>query len=219
MSDLTIAMPKGRLFEKSIKIIEEMNIISNPADFDILSRKLIYEDKVKNNSFLLAKPKDVPAYIEHGAADIGITGKDVIMEHDKNLYELLDLGFGSCKLVVAVPEESGIEKVEDIPEHSRIATSYPGITRRYFNKLGIQVDIIYLSGSVELGPQVGLSDLIVDITSTGTTLRKNNLIPIAEIMDSSARLVVNNVAYKAKHDEIKKMLDWGKNNEKLELSI
>ncbi|MGM0410310.1 MAG: ATP phosphoribosyltransferase [Bacillota bacterium] len=219
MSNLTIAMPKGRLFEKSINVIKDMNLISDPSDFDILSRKLIYEDKEKNNRFLLAKPKDVPAYIEHGAADIGITGKDVIMEHDKNLYELLDLGFGSCKLVVAVPEKAGIEKVENIAEHSRIATSYPGITKRYFNKLGIQVDIIYLSGSVELGPQVGLSDLIVDITSTGTTLRKNNLIPIAEIMESSARLVVNNVSYKSKHGEIKKLLDWGRNNENFELSI
>lgn len=219
MSNLTIAMPKGRLFEKSINVIKDMNLISDPSDFDILSRKLIYEDKEKNNRFLLAKPKDVPAYIEHGAADIGITGKDVIMEHDKNLYELLDLGFGGCKLVVAVPEKAGIEEVENIAEHSRIATSYPGITKRYFNKLGIQVDIIYLSGSVELGPQVGLSDLIVDITSTGTTLRKNNLIPIAEIMESSARLVVNNVSYKSKHGEIKKLLDWGRKNENFELSV
>ncbi len=219
MSNLTIAMPKGRLFEKSINVIKDMNLIRDPADFDILSRKLIYEDKEKNNKFLLAKPKDVPAYIEHGAADIGITGKDVIMEHNKNLYELLDLGFGSCKLVVAVPEKSGIEKVENIAEHSRIATSYPGITKRFFDKLGIQVDIIYLSGSVELGPQVGLSDLIVDISSTGTTLRKNNLLPIAEIMYSSARLVANNVSYKSKHDEIKKLLDWGRKNENYELSV
>jgi|SRR6056297_178987 len=219
MSNLTIAMPKGRLFDKSVDIVSNMDLINNSADFDILSRKLIYKDEEKNNNFLLAKPKDVPAYIEHGAADIGITGKDVIMEHNKNLYELLDLGFGACRLVVAVTEKSGIEEVENIPEHSRIATSYPGITRKFFEKLGIQVDIIYLSGSVELGPQVGLSDLIVDISSTGTTLRKNNLVPIAEIMESSARLVVNNVSYKAKHDEIKKLLAWGKKNEDLELSI
>jgi len=219
MSNLTIAVPKGRLFDKSIEIIANMDLIADNVDFDILSRKLIYEDKVKNNNFLLAKPKDIPAYIEHGAADIGITGKDVIREHNKNLYELLDLGFGSCDLVVAVPEQSGIENVENIPEHSRIATSYPEITRRYFNKIGIQVDIIYLSGSVELGPQVGLSDVIVDISSTGTTLRKNNLVPIAKVIESSARLVVNNVSYKVKHNEMKKLLAWGKNNENLELSI
>ena len=219
MSNLTIAVPKGRLFDKSIEIIANMDLIADNVDFDILSRKLIYKDEIKNNNFLLAKPKDIPAYIEHGAADIGITGKDVIREHNKNLYELLDLGFGSCDLVVAVPEQSGIENVENIPEHSRIATSYPEITRRYFNKIGIQVDIIYLSGSVELGPQVGLSDVIVDISSTGTTLRKNNLVPIAKVIESSARLVVNNVSYKVKHNEMKKLLAWGKNNENLELSI
>ena len=219
MSNLTIAMPKGRLFDNAVKVISKMNLISDTNDFDILSRKLVFKDKKKANKFLLAKPKDVPAYIEHGAADIGITGKDVIMEHNKNLYELLDLGFGSCRLVVAVPENSNIENVEDIPEHTRIATSYPEITRRYFADLGIQVDIIYLSGSVELGPVVGLSDIIVDISSTGKTLRKNNLRPIAEIMNSSARLVVNNVAYKVKHDQIKKLLNWGKKNEDLEISI
>lgn len=219
MSKLTVAMPKGRLFDKAVEIIKQMNLISDLKDFNILSRKLIFSDNKKQNKFLLAKPKDVPAYIEHGAADIGIAGKDVIMEHDKNLYELLDLGFGKCRLVVAVPESTGLGHVREIPEHTRIATSYPAITKKYFSDLGIQVDVIYLSGSVELGPIVGLSDIIVDISSTGTTLQKNNLVPIAEIMDSSARLIVNNVSYKAKHDQIKKLLDWGKKNEEFKLSI
>ena len=151
---------------------------------------------------MLAKPKDVPVYVEHGAADIGITGKDVILEHGKRIYELADLEVGYCQLVVAVPEEKGIKKLEEIPEYSRVATSYPNITREFFQQKGIQVEIIHLYGSVELAPLVDLADLIVDITSTGTTLRKNRLIPIATITESTSRLIVNSVSYKTRYDFI-----------------
>ncbi len=202
MEGLVTALPKGRLMQPIIKILQEAKLVRKGLDINTISRELIYRDSESNNSYLLAKPKDVPAYVEHGAADIGITGKDVISEHGRSLYELYDLGTGSCKLVIAVPEASKIKTVEEIPKHSRVATSYPSITRNFFKEKELQVDVIYLNGSVELAPAVGLADLIVDITSTGTTLKKNNLVPIAEIMRSTARLIVNNVSYKTKYPEI-----------------
>ncbi len=207
MEGLVTALPKGRLMQPIIKILQEAQLISKELDINVISRELIYRDPESNNSYLLAKPKDVPAYVEHGAADIGITGKDVISEHGRSLYELYDLGTGSCNLVVAVPKENKITSIEEIPKHSRVATSYPSITRNFFKEQGLQVDIIYLNGSVELAPAVGLADLIVDITSTGTTLRKNNLLPIAEVMRSTARLIVNNVSYKTKYDRIIELLN------------
>ena len=206
MGQIITALPKGRMMEPVLDILKNGGLISPEFTIDTISRELVFEDEATGNSFLLAKPKDVPAYVEHGAADMGITGKDVIQEHGKKLYELLDLGIGACDLVLAVPQASGIETLEQIPEHSRIATSYPRITARFFKEKGIQVEIIYLYGSVELAPLVELADFIVDITSTGTTLRKNNLIPIANIMSSSARLVVNNVSYKTRHDKIKRLI-------------
>ncbi len=206
MAVLVTALPKGRLLEKVIEILREAGFISPDLDIDEISRKLVFTDKETGNTFLLAKPKDVPVYVEHGAADIGITGKDVILEHGKRLYELLDLKVGYCKLIVAVPEKKGITSIEEVPEHSRVATSFPGIVADYFRRLGKQVEIIYLNGSVELAPLVDLADLIVDITSTGTTLKKNKLLPIAEVVKSSSRLIVNNVSYKTKYEEISSLL-------------
>ncbi|MFW6022358.1 MAG: ATP phosphoribosyltransferase [Halanaerobiaceae bacterium] len=206
MADIITALPKGRLMGVVVDILKKANFISKDLDIDEISRKLVFTDEETGNSFLLAKPKDVPVYVEHGAADIGITGKDVILEHSKRLYELADLKVGWCKLVVAIPESRGITEVKDIPEHSRVATSFPHITKRFFQKMGIQVDIIYLNGSVELAPLVDLADLIVDITSTGTTLRKNKLLPIADVVESSSRLIVNNVSYKTKHDIISNLI-------------
>ncbi|MFW6381583.1 MAG: ATP phosphoribosyltransferase [Bacillota bacterium] len=217
MEGLVTALPKGRLLKPVVEVLKQAELISGEQTIDTISRKLVFRDQTSQNSFLLAKPKDVPAYIEHGAADVGITGKDVIGEHGKRLYELFDLEIGSCQLVVAVPEETGIQKLEDIPEHSRVATSYPRLTKDFFRKAGIQVEVIYLHGSVELAPLVELADIIVDITSTGTTLRKNNLVPIAEVFSSSARLVVNNVSYKTRYREIEQLLEaveaiYGGNN-------
>ena len=208
---LITALPKGRMMESVLDIYKNAELISPDFNIDTISRKLVFEDEQTNNSFLLAKPKDVPAYVEHGACDIGVTGKDVIQEHGKKLYELLDLEISSCKLVVAAPEKLDINSLDEIPEHSRVATSYPEITEKFFKNAGIQVDIIYLYGSVELAPLVQLADFIVDITSTGTTLRENNLVPIAEILESSARLIVNNVSYKTKYNKIKKIVEKVKN--------
>ena len=206
MGELVIALPKGRMMESVVNILKEAGFISRDLNIEEMSRKLVFKDEETGNSFLLAKPKDVPVYVEHGAADIGITGKDVILEHGKRLYELADLEVGACKLVVAVPEEKGISRLEEIPEYSRVATSYPNITRDFFQQQGIQVEIIQLYGSVELAPLVDLADLLVDITSTGTTLRKNRLIPIATITESSSRLIVNSVSYKTRFEEINGLL-------------
>lgn len=219
VEEFVIALPKGRLFESSLEALKKYNLVDSQVDIDRLSRKLVFNDDNNKNKYLIAKPTDIPVYIEYGVADIGITGKDVIMEHDKALYELVDLGFGGCKLVVAAPEEANITALEDIPEHAVVATTYPNITERYFQEKNIQVNIVYLNGSVELAPRVGLSDLIVDITSTGTTLRKNNLIPIADVMDSSARLVVNNVTYKVKYDQLKNIVKRGERDGSIKLSV
>ncbi len=207
MANLITALPKGRLLKSVMEILREVKFVSSGLNIDEISRKLVFTDGETGNRFLLAKPKDVPVYVEHGAADIGITGKDVILEHGKRLYELLDLGVGYCKLVVAVPEAKGITKIEDIPEHSRVATSFPNIVSDYFRRLGKQVEIIYLNGSVELAPLVDLADLIVDISSTSTTLKKNKLLPITEVVESSSRLIVNNVSYKTKYQEISNLLE------------
>lgn len=206
MGELVIALPKGRLMESVVDILKEAGFISRDLNIEEMSRKLVFKDEETGNSFLLAKPRDVPVYVEHGAADIGITGKDVILEHGKRFYELADLGVGWCKLVVAVPEAKGVKHLEEIPEYSRVATSYPNITREFFQQKGIQVEIIHLYGSVELAPLVDLADLIVDITSTGTTLRKNRLLPIATITDSTSRLIVNSVSYKTRYEQINKLL-------------
>ena len=207
MEQIVIALPKGRMFEPVVDILTEVNLINPDINLDVISRKLVFIDDSTENSFLLAKPKDVPVYVEHGAADIGITGKDVILEHSKKTYELFDFGISKCKLVVAVPEESGIGSISEIPEHSRVATSYPKIAGDFFKENGNQVEIIHLNGSVELAPQVGLADLIVDITSTGRTLKRNHLLPIAEVMKSSARMIVNNVSYKTKYKKINRLFN------------
>ena len=207
MAALITALPKGRLLQQVLDILKQAGFISARLDIEEVSRQLVFTDRATGYSFLLAKPKDVPVYVEHGAADIGITGKDVIVEHGKHLYQLLDLGVGSCKLVVAAPASKGIYHINQIAEHSRVATSYPVITRNYFNQLGIQVEIIQLNGSVELAPLVDLADLIVDVSSTGYTLSKNKLIAIAEILISSSRLIVNKVSYKTKYKVISKLIE------------
>ena len=207
MAALITALPKGRLLPEVLALLRQSNFISNELVIEENSRQLIFTDPLTGYAFLLAKPKDVPVYVEHGAADIGITGKDVIREHGKYLYEMLDLEVGLCKLVVAAPECRGIERLDQILEHSRVATSYPGITRDFFNQHGIQVEIIRLNGSVELAPLIDLADLIVDLSSSGCTLRENKLITLAEVLTSSARLIVNKVSYKTKYQLIGRLIE------------
>ncbi len=202
---LRVALPKGRLYDDVIEACLSTDLLEDPEQISRLSRQLVQKISDSGHLFLLAKPTDVPAYVEHGAADIGFTGKDVIEEEGKNLYEVLDLKVGKCDLVVAVPEEMGVSDVKDLPDNIRVATSYPRISQSFFQEQGKKAEIIELNGSVELAPQVDLADIIVDITSTGTTLRQNNLKPVREIISSSVRMVANRVSYRTRSDIIKKI--------------
>ncbi|MFO7819795.1 MAG: ATP phosphoribosyltransferase [Halanaerobacter sp.] len=205
MDKLTIALPKGRMFDPTVEILSKAGIVNRELDDD--SRKLILEDGELEIEFLLSKAVDVHTYVEHGVADIGVVGKDVLLEAGANVYELLDLGISTCRVVVAIPEEAGITSLEELPSTGRVATKYVNLAQNFFDQQGIQIELVKLNGSIEMAPLLGLSDMIVDISSTGRTLRENNLIEIAEIAKSSARLIANRVSYKTQHDRIKDIVD------------
>lgn len=200
MRDLTIAMPKGRLFSSVVKQLSAAGYLGRELEDD--SRKLILSDGQSGLRFILAKPTDVPTYVEYGAADLGVVGKDVLREENKEVCELLDLGLGYCRLIVAVKENSPLTDVTQLPINSRIATKYPRITGEYFLSRGMQVDLIKLHGSIELAPIVGLAEAIVDITSSGQTLRENGLRILADVEECTARLIANPVSYKIEHQRI-----------------
>ncbi|ADL12970.1 ATP phosphoribosyltransferase [Acetohalobium arabaticum] len=201
---LKIALPKGRLFDPVVDILQEAGVVNKDLDDD--SRKLILSGQNGDFEFILSKAVDVPTYVEYGAADIGVSGKDVLLESGKKVCEVVDLGLGCCRLVVAVPKDLGITTLEELPAKARVATKYPQTAERFFNQHGIQVETIKLNGSIEMAPAVDLAEMIVDITSTGTTLRKNNLVEIAEVAKSSARLIINRVSYKTHYGEIKNIV-------------
>lgn len=204
MRDLTVAMPKGRLFSSITETLRQAGFLRSDLEDD--SRKLILEDPGSGLRFILAKPTDVPTYVEYGAADLGVVGKDVLLEEGKEVCELLDLGLGYCRMVVAVKESSNIRDLSQIPIDGRVATKYPRITGEYFLSRGMQVDLIKLHGSVELGPIVGLADAIVDITSTGQTLRENGLRILADVNECTARLIANPVSLKLEHERITQLV-------------
>lgn len=200
MRYLTFALAKGRLANKSLEMFEKIGITCEELK-DKSSRKLIFTNEELKARFFLAKANDVPTYVEYGAADIGIVGKDTILEEGRKLYEVLDLGIGRCRMCVCGPESSG----EYLKHHEliRVATKYPAIAKDYFyNKKHQTVEIIKLNGSIELAPLVGLSEVIVDIVETGSTLRENGLEVLEEIMPLSARMVVNQVSMKLEHERI-----------------
>ncbi|WP_456457236.1 ATP phosphoribosyltransferase [Thermovibrio sp.] len=201
--EITFALPKGRLLKESVKFLLKCQIDAEETLKE--SRKLVF--KKGEFKFLLVKPMDVPTYVYYGAADIGIAGKDVIEEKGYELYEPLDLGFGKCRLSVAEPinieEPYDLEKLSSV----RVATKYPKTTDSYFRSKGIHPEIIVLYGSVELAPLVGLSDRIVDLVQTGTTLRENGLREVDTILHSTARLVVNRASLKTKYGKIKPIIE------------
>ncbi|MBE3100794.1 MAG: ATP phosphoribosyltransferase [Firmicutes bacterium] len=200
---ITIALAKGRLADKAIELLEQIGI--DCSEVKEPSRKLILYSKDKNVRFIMVKPSDVPTYVEHGVADMGIAGKDTLLEEGKSLYEMLDLKFGKCRIAVAgFPEKRDLWITH---AHTRVATKYPNIARNYFSQRGETIEIIKLNGSVELGPLIGLSDIIVDIVESGKTLEENGLEILEEICTVSARLVVNRVSLKTKHSEIKRIID------------
>ncbi|NPA16201.1 ATP phosphoribosyltransferase [Persephonella sp.] len=199
---LTVALPKGRLFEQTIQLFNSCGILDRVVSPD--SRKLILETEDFN--FLLVRAKDVPTYVEYGVADIGVAGDDVLLESRADVYRPVDLGIGACTIMVAgLPEDR--EKYFSNPTSLRISTKYPTIARDFFGKKGIKVQIIELYGSIELAPLVGLSDFIVDIVETGRTLRENGLVVIEEIRPSTAKLIVNRASYKTKNSRIMDIIE------------
>jgi ATP phosphoribosyltransferase len=204
MKYLTFALAKGRLAKTAMEMFEKIGIECKEMQ-DKDTRKLIFVNEELKLKFFLSKATDVPTYVEYGAADIGIVGKDTIMEEDRKLYEVLDLDFGKCKMCVCGPA-SAKELLND-GSMIRVASKYPKIAKDYFyNKKHKTVDVIKLNGSVELAPIVGLSEVIVDIVETGTTLRENGLEVLEEICPLSARMVVNQVSMKMEDERIKKII-------------
>lgn len=199
MDYLTIALPKGKLFSLSAELLAKIGYTAEGLSDK--SRKLIITNEGKKLRFIVSKTADVPTYVEYGAADIGVIGKDVLLESGKDVYELLDLGFGKCHLMMAVPKADKRDRLVDY-DHTRVATKFPHIAEQFFNRHGMQMEYIELHGSIELGPIVGLSESIVDIVETGTTLKENDLEEIEHVMDASARLIANRVSFKLKFDRI-----------------
>jgi ATP phosphoribosyltransferase len=190
---LTIALPKGRLLAPAIRLLQRMNCDARALRES--SRRLVVEDPSKGWRFILAKPNDVPIYVEYGVADLGIVGHDVLREREPDVYEPLALGFGRCRLVLAGPVARAGANLRLEPV-LRIATKYPHLTRTYFQRRGLAVEVIPLAGSVELAPAAGLADLLVDIVDTGRTLRENGLVEIETLLESEAMLIANRASYK-----------------------
>ena len=209
MRYLTFALAKGRLAKKSLEIFEKLGITCEEMK-DEKTRKLIFVNEELKLKFFLAKASDVPTYVEYGAADIGIVGSDTIIEEGRKLFEVVDLGIGKCRMCVCGPKSA--KELLKHHEMIRVASKYPRIAKDYFyNKKHQTVEIIKLNGSVELAPLVGLSEVIVDIVETGSTLRENGLEVLEEICPLSARMVVNQVSMKMEHARINKLIDDLKN--------
>ena len=196
---LTIALPKGRLFRESVALLEKIHCSAEGLGE---GRRLVFEDAEQQTRFLILRPVDIPTYVEYGAADVGIVGKDVIDEADRDVYEPLDLKFGRCRLVVAQPESVPKERSLADWSYIRVASKFPRITEHYYNSKGVPVEIIRLSGSIELAPLVGLCERIVDLVESGRTLAENGLIEVAEIMPVTARLIVNRASQKTKYEQV-----------------
>ena len=201
---LTFALTKGRLAEKTLSLLESVGLTCEEMK-DKGSRKLVFVNEEQKLRFFLAKGPDVPTYVEYGAADIGVVGKDTLLEEGRRVYEVLDLGFGKCRMCVCGPESA--RELLKHHEMIRVASKYPNIAKEYFyNKKNQTVDIIKLNGSVELGPIVGLSDVIVDIVETGGTLRENGLEVLEEVCPISARMIVNQVSMQMQPERIKDLI-------------
>lgn len=202
--EITIALAKGRLAEDTIEILEKCGV--NCAELKQSNRKLIFYDLEGGFRFILVKPSDVPTYVEHGVADIGIAGKDTLMEANLPLYEMLDLGLGRCRLCICGYPDAQSKQAITVANR-RVATKYPNIARNYYASKDETIEIIKLNGSVELGPLLNLSDVILDIVESGRTLVDNGLAVLEEVCDISARVVVNRVSLKTKGQRIKALIE------------
>ncbi len=204
---LKIAVPKGYLLGESLKLLKKAGYDVSPLEEE--NRKLYINSAKDSIEYIISRPMDVPVYVEYGACDIGFSGKDVLEEKGSNVYELLDLMNGECRLILATLKD-GVEKVKQQYQQFgsiRVATSYPNIAKKYFDKKGMQVEIIKLHGSVELAPLLGMAEEILDITSTGETLAENELVEMESIMLSTTRLIANIASYRIKYRLIKQFMD------------
>jgi len=212
---LTIALPKGKLFAPTVDILRKAGLDCTGLDDD--SRRLLFDQGQDLTRYIICRPTDVPTYVEYGAADLGVVGKDSLAEQHKDVYELVDLKFGRCRFVVAMPRRMvppgwNFEAWEKEPDLSlfgrvRVGTKFPRIAETFFRSRGIQVEIIKLHGNIELAPAVGLCEVIVDIVSTGRTLAENDLVPVAEISQATARLIANRVSFRLKNDRVAPLVE------------
>jgi len=197
---LVMAVPKGTLYKPTISLLKQAGL--NCAEMESDTRKLFFTDNRQNVRYIVCRPTDIPTFVEYGAADLGFVGKDTIVEQKKDIFELLDLKYGFCRFVVAMPESKARETDWEQLNHVRVATKFPRVAEEFFLSRGKQMEIIKLHGNIELAPLVGLSDLIVDIVSTGRTLRENRLIEVARIFNSTTRLIANRVSHRMLSERI-----------------
>lgn len=208
---LTIALPKGKLLTDSLEALSQAGI--ECRDVSEESRKLIFPLEDSEAQIIICRPTDIPTYVEQGAADLGFVGKDTLLEENKDVVELLDLRFGFCRFVVAMPEENVPPRLPngtfDLSSlnHQRVATKFTRVAEEFFRQQGMQVVPIKLHGNIELAPRVGLAEMIVDIVSTGTTLRQNRLVEVAPILEATTRLIANRVAYRMKYQRIAELTE------------
>ena len=208
---ISVALPKGRLGDQVYEILEQ-SCYECPEIRDKKSRRLVFENTERGVRYFQVKPTDVAVYVERGAADVGIAGKDILLEYAPDVYELLDLNIGKCRMCIAGDPNF----YDDTDRPLRVATKFPHIAREYYEEMGRDIDIIKLHGSIELAPILDLSDVICDIVETGSTLKENNLVVLEEVVPISARFIANKVSWQFKHDEIMKMKNaMEKNRRKL----
>lgn len=200
---LTIALPKGKLLGPTLKLLSHLGLPTEGVSDK--SRSLVFDFPESEVQYIMCRPTDVPTYVEHGAADLGIVGKDIILDQGKDVYEMVDLGFGYCRFMLAVPVEKVDRPLADF-NYQRVATKFTRVAEDFFRNSGLQVEVIKLHGNIELAPRVGLAEMIVDIVSTGKTLKENYLAEKANIADCTARVVVNRVSYRTKYLVIEPMI-------------
>jgi ATP phosphoribosyltransferase len=205
-----VAVPKGAIFEDALGALGAAGMPVGILRED--GRKLLY--RAEGAEFIVSRPSDVPVFVEHGAADVGIVGKDVLDEQRPNVVELRDLGTGACRMILAAPRAK-VDEVRRSIDHAevvRVATKFPNTARRYFEGMGRQAEIIELHGSIELAPLVGLADAVVDLTATGTTLRENDLVVLDDLASSTARLIANRGSYRLRHGEVAALVEGMQRN-------
>ncbi|MCR4399404.1 MAG: ATP phosphoribosyltransferase [Syntrophomonadaceae bacterium] len=201
---ITIALPKGRLVQPSLDLMRRLGLPTD--DITEEARTLVYDFPAQGIRYIMCRPTDVPAYVEYGAADLGIVGKDIILEQGKDVFEMVDLRFGYCRFVVAGPAGMQGMPLEHLSD-KRVATKFTAVAEEFFSSQGLQVEVVKLHGNIELAPLMGIADMIVDIVSTGQTLRENNLVELVQIMESTARLIVNRISYRVNYAHLQPLIE------------